>query len=430
MIKKQIKWLYQGLDVNNKVVNGEVEAGTEVLARIALRSQEITPISLKKKPGFKFFDNKSMKLAELTDVNVTKSVAKKDKKTKNKGKVKAREVSVFTKQLVVIIQSGVPLVKAFDIIIGGTANKRLVEILTNIRVAIENGQSMADSFALYPQVFDQLFINLVDIGEQGGVLETLLLQYIAYSEKMLAIKRKVKTALMYPIIVLLISTIVLSIIMVFVIPAFETLFASAGNQLPLPTLIVIGLSHFIMHFWLVIVGTIGLFFYITRYFYQHKVNVKHKLDSYILKVPLLGRLIKQASVSQWSRTLGLLFAAGVPLNEALAKISNLMGNSVFQTATLKIKQDVESGIMLNQSAKQFKVFPNIMLQMLEVGEESGSLTYLLASLSDYLDEEVNLLIETILGLIEPLTIVFLGTIIGTIIIAIYMPLFQLGDNIG
>ena len=448
--EKELSWLYEGRTKTGDLVRGTVEAPTAIIARVKLRKREITPISIKAQSSFSLFTNIFANLRSKSSNTHEKRVSLftglarsreihnlvqgKDKESKNKKKakspVKDKEITIFIKQFVVVIKAGVPLLRAFDIVINGQENRKFVLILQDIKFGVENGLSLSESFGSYPKVFDPLFINFLAIGEQGGILETLLTRYLEYKEKVDAIKRRVKSAMAYPIIVVIVCCLVLSVILGFVVPQFQKIFESMNAKLPAPTLIVIALSDIIVHYWwLVIVCIVGMV-YAFKYTYRSIPRFRFFIDSAIFRVPLFGDLAQKTLISRWTRTLSLLFAAGVPLNGALHSIAMLVDNYLFGAATLNIQKDIEGGSSLYNSMQATNIFPNMVTQMVAVGEEAGSLDFLLKSIADYYDQEIEMVIEAILAMIEPATIVILGAVLGSIIVAIYLPLFHLGDVVG
>lgn len=449
---KELVWHYEGRSKSGEIVTGTIEATTAVIARVKLRKLAIEPLVVKVKSKWSFLtlslggDDKhssvsknerklgdfvkSVRPDEIHALSYGQSNRDSEDKKKVKRKIKDKEITVFIKQFTVVIRSGVPLLRAFDIVINGVENKNFYQVLSDIKFGVENGLSLYESFSAYPKVFDPLFINFLAIGEQGGILESLLERYIEYKEKSDAVRRRVKSAMAYPIIVLVVACLVLSVILGFVVPQFQAVFESVNATLPAPTLIVIALSHAVIdYWWLGILMIVGLIIGI-KYMYRNIPNFRFFMDSFVFRVPLFGDLTQKTLISRWTRTLSLLFAAGVPLNNALRSIAFLVDNYLYGVATLNIQHDVESGISLSQSMESTGVFPAMVNQMVAVGEEAGSLESLLKSIADYYDQELEMVIETILSLIEPLTIVFLGVILGAIIVAIYLPLFHLGDVVG
>lgn len=446
--RKETTWLYEGRNHHGELTNGTIQAATAVIARVKLRKLNIDPTVVKAKAGFFSLSVGGGKAkkdnSEETKLNAFAKIAKpdeihgliqnqeksRDAKKTVKGKIKDKEITVFIKQFMVVIKSGVPLLKAFDIVINGIENKSLLGVLQDIKFGVENGLSLSESFGSYPKVFDPLFINFLAIGEQGGILEPLLAKFIEYKEKSDAVKRRVKSAMAYPIIVSIVATLVLCVILGFVVPQFQAVFESVGAKLPAPTLIVIALSNVIINYWWLLLLYVAAMFFSFKTAYGKIPKFRFFVDSYVFRIPLFGELAQKSLISRWTRTLSLLFAAGVPLNNALRSIAFLVDNYLYGAATLNIQKDVESGISLYHSMQSTGIFPMMVNQMVAVGEEAGSLEFLLSSIADYYDQEVEMVIETILSLIEPMTIVFLGVVLGAIIVAIYLPLFHLGDVVG
>ena len=447
-VVKEFSWNYTARNADGEISAGVVDGATAVIARVKIRRNGLEPIEVKKKDAFWSTGRKLRKTPqasmeerdlkafseELRPDDIHALVSLKTLNNKNKKKLKKRikdkEVTVFIKQFMVVIKSGVPLLKAFDIVINGIENTSFVEVLTDIRFGIENGLSLNESFGAYPKVFDALFVNFLGIGEQGGILEPLLAKYLEYKEKSDAIKRKVKSAMAYPVIVMIVAMLVLAVILGFVVPQFEEVFNSVGAKLPAPTLIVIALSNVVINYWWLVLIAIGAMIFSYKKAYATVSRFRFLMDKMLFRVPLFGELANKTLVSRWTRTLSLMFAAGVPLNAALKSIAFLVDNYYYGAATLNVQKDVESGISLYSSMENTEIFPIMVNQMVAVGEESGSLEFLLVSIADYYDQETEMVIETILSLIEPLTIVFLGVVLGAIIVAIYLPLFHLGDVVG
>lgn len=449
MARKELDWNYEGRNKNGEIVTGVIKASTQVIARVKLRKVNIEPLTVTQKSALSFLSadiggkkrretaeeknlrdfGKSMRPDELHGL-IQSQEEQQETKKKVKKKIKDKEITVFIKQFMVVIKSGVPLLRAFDIVLNGIENKNFLAVMEDIKFGVENGLSLSESFGSYPKVFDPLFINFLAIGEQGGILEPLLERYLEYKEKSDAVMRKVKSALAYPIIVMIVAMLVLSIILGFVVPQFQAVFESVGAQLPAPTLIVIALSHVVIDYWWLVIIIIVAMVFAFKAAYRKAPQFRFFIDKIIFRVPLFGELAQKTLISRWTRTLSLLFAAGVPLNNALRSIAFLVNNYLYGAATLNIQKDVESGVSLYNSMDQTGIFPIMVTQMVAVGEEAGSLEFLLKSIADYYDQEIEMVIETILSMIEPLTIVFLGIVLGAIIVAIYLPLFHLGDVVG
>lgn len=449
MARKEIDWNYEGRNKNGEIVTGVITASTQVIARVKLRKINIEPLAVNQKSALSFLSadiggkkkretaeeknlrdfGKSMRPEEIHGL-IQSQEDQQETKKKVKKKIKDKEITVFIKQFMVVIKSGVPLLRAFDIVLNGIENKTFLTVMEDVKFGIENGLSLSESFGSYPKVFDPLFINFLAIGEQGGILEPLLERYLEYKEKSDAVMRRVKSALAYPVIVLIVAMLVLSVILGFVVPQFQAVFESVGAKLPAPTLIVIALSHVVIDYWWLLILTIIAFFIAFKMAYRKAPQFRFFVDKMVFRVPLFGELAQKTLISRWTRTLSLLFAAGVPLNNALRSIAFLVNNYLYGAATLNIQKDVESGVSLFNSMDQTGIFPIMVTQMVAVGEEAGSLEFLLKSIADYYDQEIEMVIETILSMIEPLTIVFLGVVLGAIIVAIYLPLFHLGDVVG
>ena len=445
---KDVRWSYTARNSDGVISAGIVLVSTAVIARVKVRNLGLEPLDVKKKDAFWNIGGLSRNKAKEKNAEknlknfsdelrpddihslVEAQTGNKENKKKVKKKIKDKDVTVFIKQFSVVIKSGVPLLKAFDIVINGIENKSFVEVLTDIRFGIESGLSLNESFGAYPKIFDALFINFLAIGEQGGILEPLLAKYLEYKEKTDAIKRKVKSALAYPVIVMIVATLVLAVILGFVVPQFEEVFKSVGAELPAPTLIVIALSDVVVNYWWLVLFLVVAAIIAFRKAYSTVARFRFFIDKFIFRVPLFGELALKTLVSRWTRTLSLLFAAGVPLNSALKSIAFLVDNYFYGAVTLNVQKDVESGNSLHVAMETSDAFPVMVNQMVAVGEEAGSLEFLLLSISDYYDQETEMVIETILSLIEPVTIVFLGVVLGAIIVAIYLPLFHLGDVVG
>jgi type IV pilus assembly protein PilC len=390
---------YEGKDRNGKIIRGEMRALGEAVVNATLRRQGIKVTKLRRQ------------------------------KTGSLGKVREKDITYFTRQLATMMRAGVPLLQGFEIIARGHANRAVAKLINDIRIDVETGEALASAFGKFPQHFDPLYCNLVLAGEKGGVLDALLERLATYREKMLAIKSKVKKALLYPATVVVVAAIVLSVIMIFVIPAFKQVFANFGADLPAPTLAVMAASDFFVDYWYLIAGIVfgGIWAFWTMK--KRSVALQAAFDAWMLKLPVFGPLLHKASIARWTRTLSTMFAAGVPLVESLESVGGASGNHVFMSATRKIQADVSTGTSLTQAMQEVKVFPNMVLQMVSIGEESGSLDSMLGKVADFYDQEVDTSVDALSSMIEPLIMVFLGVVIGTIIIAMYLPIFKLGSVI-
>jgi type IV pilus assembly protein PilC len=326
-----------------------------------------------------------------------------------------------------MMKAGVPLLQAFDIVGRGNANASVTKLLNDVRMDVETGTSLSAGFRKYPMYFDSLYCNLVEAGEAAGILESLLDRLAVYMEKTEAIKSKIKSALMYPIAVVVVAFVVVTVIMIFVIPAFKDVFKSFGADLPAPTLFVIAMSEFFVSYWWLIFGTIGGGFYFFMQAWKRSEKVQIFMDRLMLKLPLFGNLVYKSVIARWTRTLSTMFAAGVPLVEALDSVGGASGNAVYEMATQKIQQEVSTGTSLTAAMSNANVFPSMVLQMCAIGEESGSIDHMLGKAADFYESEVDDMVAGLSSLMEPMIIVFLGTLIGGIVVSMYLPIFKLGS---
>jgi type IV pilus assembly protein PilC len=393
---KEMVFEWEGRDKNGKVVRGEVRAGGEAAVSATLRRQGILLTKVKKR------------------------------RTSGGRAVKQKDIALFTRQLATMMKAGVPLLQSFDIVARGATNPKLTRLLNDIRADVETGTSLSAAFRKYPMYFDALYCNLVEAGEAGGILEALLDRLAIYQEKIMALKSKIKSALMYPISVLVVAFIVLVVIMIKVIPAFKDVFKSFGADLPAPTLFVIALSEFFVAYWWLIFGILiggGYMFFQT---WKRSEKMQMAMDRLLLRIPVFGALINKSVLARWTRTLSTMFAAGVPLVEALDSVGGASGNAVYVEATQQIQRDVSTGSALTTAMQATGVFPNMVLQMASIGEEAGSLDHMLAKAAEFYEEEVDDMVKGLSSLMEPFIIVILGVMIGGIVIAMYLPIFKLG----
>jgi type IV pilus assembly protein PilC len=388
---------WEGKDKAGKTVRGEMRAGGEAVVSASLRRQDILVQKVRKR------------------------------RISGGSAVKPKDIAVFTRQLATMMRAGVPLLQSFDIVARGSPNPRVTKLLNDIRGDVETGTSLSQAFRRHPLHFDALYCNLVEAGESAGILETLLDRLASYQEKTLAIKQKIKGALSYPISVLVVAFIVVTVIMLKVVPAFKDVFSSFGAELPAPTLIVIAMSEFFVSYWWALFGFIGGGLYFFFEAWKRSVKMQHAMDRILLKVPVFGDLIYKSSVARWTRTLSTMFAAGVPLVDALDSVGGAAGNAVFLEATEQIQKDVSTGTSLTVAMQSTNVFPVMVLQMASIGEESGALDAMLAKAADIYEEEVDEIVKALSSLMEPVIIVFLGTLIGGIVVAMYLPIFKLGS---
>jgi type IV pilus assembly protein PilC len=388
---------WEGKDRQGKVVRGEMRAGGEAMVGATLRRQGILVQKVKKR------------------------------RMSGGGSIKPKDIAIFTRQLATMMKAGVPLLQSFDIVARGSTNPKVTKLLNDIRGDVETGTSLSQAFRKHPMYFDALYCNLVEAGEAAGILETLLDRLALYQEKTIAIKQKIKSALTYPIAVLVVAFIVVSVIMVFVIPAFKEVFTSFGADLPAPTLFVMAMSEIFVKYWWAIFGAIGGGIYFFLQTWKRSEPMQKRMDRMLLKMPVFGDLLFKSAVARWTRTLSTMFAAGVPLVEALDSVGGAAGNAVFAEATEQIQKDVSTGTSLTNAMQAANLFPNMVLQMSAIGEESGSLDQMLGKAADFYEQEVDEAVKALSSLMEPFIIVILGTIIGGIVVSMYLPIFKLGQ---
>ncbi|AMM23818.1 type II secretion system F family protein [Variovorax sp. PAMC 28711] len=394
---KEFVFEWEGKDRNGKAVRGEVRAAGENQVQASLRRQGVLASKIKKR------------------------------RMRGGKSIKPKDIAIFTRQLATMMKAGVPLLQAFDIVGRGNANPNVARLLNDIRSDVETGTSLSAAFRKFPRYFDNLYCNLVEAGEAAGILEELLDRLATYMEKTEAIKSKIKSALMYPTSVVIVAFVVVAIIMIFVIPAFKQVFSSFGADLPAPTLIVMAISEVFVAYWWLIFGVIGGGIYFFMQAWRRNERVQKFMDRLLLRVPIFGTLIDKSCVARWTRTLATMFAAGVPLVEALDSVGGASGNSVYADATAKIQQEVSTGTSLTSAMTNANLFPSMVLQMTAIGEESGSIDHMLGKAADFYESEVDDMVAGLSSLMEPIIIVFLGVIIGGIVVSMYLPIFKLGQ---
>ena len=396
---KEFTFIWEGKDKGNKTVRGEMRAAGENMVQAALRRQGVTVTSVKKQ------------------------------KLGGGGSVSEKDVALFTRQMATMMKAGVPLLQAFDIVSKGAANPAVGRLLVEIKTEVETGSSLAQAFRKYPLYFDALYCNLVAAGEAAGILEALLDRLAIYKEKTLAIKSKIKSALFYPVSIIVVAIVITAVIMIFVIPAFKSVFSSFGADLPTPTLIIMGISDWTVANWYIVfpamIGSVWGFMEA----WKRSLAVQIFMDKLSLKMPVFGSLLRKAAIARWTRTLSTMFAAGVPLVEALDSVGGASGNYVYLTATNKIKQEVSTGTSLTVAMQNANVFPSMVLQMCMIGEETGALDAMLSKVADFFEAEVDDAVEALSSLMEPIIMVVLGTLIGGMVVAMYLPIFKLGGAV-
>ncbi|ENO89755.1 type II secretion system F family protein [Thauera linaloolentis] len=394
---KEHLYNWEGKDKTGKIVRGEIRSTGDTVVRAMLRRQGILVTKVQKQ------------------------------KMSRGGKISDKDIALFTRQLATMMKSGVPLLQAFDIGIKGSSNPALARLLNDVRTDVETGSNLSQAFARHPAHFDKLFCNLVAAGEQAGILDSLLDRIATYKEKILAIKGKIKSALFYPIAVMVVAGLVISVMMLFVIPEFKSVFAGFGADLPAPTMIVIAMSDFFVEFWYIVLGIPLLALFAIGWLYKRSPAMQIAVDRMVLKLPVVGAIIRKATVARWTRTLSTMFAAGVPLVEALDSVGGASGNHVYLTATREIQSDVSTGTSLTVSMQSSGVFPTMVVQMVSIGEESGQLDAMLGKVADFFEQEVDEAVAGLSQLLEPIIMVFLGTVIGGLVVAMYLPIFKLGS---
>lgn len=397
--KKEILFSWAGTDKSGKKIRGEMRAGAANFVETSLRRQGIKDISVKKQRS-------------------------------SGGSISDKDITLFTRQLATMMKSGVPLLQSFDIVGKGHSNPAVARLLFDIKSEVETGSSLNVAFRKHPLYFDALFCNLVAAGESAGILDLLLDRLATYKEKMQAIKAKIKSALFYPASIIIAAFVITAVIMIFVIPAFKDLFSGFGADLPMPTQVVIQMSDFFTSYWWAIFGGLGGGIYGFLWSWKRNKQLQMLMDRLLLKAPIFGDIIRKATIARWTRTLSTMFAAGVPLVEALESVGGASGNQVYLEATQKIRAEVSTGTSLTVSMQNADVFPNMVLQMTQIGEESGSLDGMLSKVADFYEEEVDNAVDAISSLMEPVIMVVLGVLIGGLVIAMYLPIFKMGQAVG
>ena len=397
--KKETLYQWEGKDKSGRLVKGQMNAAGEAIVSAQLRRQGISVKKIKKSGG-------------------------------GGKKISQKDLTLFTRQLATMMKSGVPLLQSFDIVAKGHNNPSVTKLLMDIKTDVETGSSLEQAFRKFPLYFDNLFCNLIGAGEQAGILDTLLDRLATYQEKILAIQSKIKGALFYPVSIIAIAFIITAVIMIFVIPAFKALFSSFGADLPTPTLVLMNMSDFFVEWWWAIFGIIGGGLYAFFYFWKRNLQMQRVMDRIMLKLPIFGDVIRKATIARWSRTLATMFAAGVPLVEAFDSVAGAAGNAVYFDATKLIQREVSQGNTLVVSMQNTNVFPSMVIQMVSIGEEAGSLDAMLSKVADFYEAEVDDAVAALASLMEPVIMVVLGTLIGGMVVAMYLPIFKMGQAVG
>ena len=395
--EREAMFLWEGKDKTGKQLRGEMRATGENLVSASLRRQGIIVTRIKKQ------------------------------KFRRGGRISDKDITIFTRQLATMMKSGVPLLQAFDIAAKGASNPAVGKLLTDVRTEVETGSSLAQAFRKHPVYFDALYCNLIAAGEQAGILDNLLDRLATYKEKIIALKSKIKSAMFYPAAVIIVAFVVTAVIMLFVVPEFKKVFANFGADLPAPTLFVIGISDAFVANWYIIFGALGAGIFAFFYFWKRSVAMQVIIDRMLLRIPVIGDIIRKATIARWTRTLSTMFAAGVPLVEALDSVGGASGNHIYKVATRQIQTEVSTGTSLTVSMQNAQVFPMMVVQMVAIGEESGQLDSMLGKVADMYEQEVDDAVAAMSSLIEPVIMVFLGIVIGGLVVAMYLPIFKLGQ---
>ncbi|MBI3045145.1 MAG: type II secretion system F family protein [Betaproteobacteria bacterium] len=393
---KESNFTWVGTDKANKTVRGEMKATGEAQVNATLRRQGIRVVEIKKQ------------------------------RLGRGGSITDKDVTLFVRQLATMMKSGVPLLQAFDIVGKGHTNPAVARLLMDVKTDVETGASLKQAFEKHPLYFDALFCNLVGAGEAAGILDSLLDRLATYKEKILAIKAKIKSALFYPVAIIIVAFVITAVIMIFVIPAFKSVFSSFGADLPTPTLIVMAISEVFVDYWWAIFGSIGGAGYMFFWTWKRSAKMQAFMDRVMLRLPVFGDLVRKSCIARWTRTLSTMFAAGVPLVEALESVAGASGNYEYYVATKKIQGEVSTGSSLTSSMQGTDVFPSMVIQMVQIGEEAGSLDAMLSKVADFFEAEVDEAVEALSSLMEPMIMVVLGTLIGGLVVAMYLPIFKLG----
>jgi len=400
-VEKALVYTWEGTDKKGKRLKGETRAATITLVRADLRKQGIIPLKIKKKPTSIF--------------------------SAMKPKITPGDIAIFARQLATMMQAGVPMVQAFDIVGRGSENASMQDLILAIKADVEGGTALATALSKHPLHFDDLFCNLVRAGEAAGVLEDLLDKIATYKEKMESIKGKIKKAMFYPTAIVVVAVLVTALIMMFVIPQFESLFSSFGSDLPAFTKFVVAISRWLQEWWfLALAGVIGVI-YLFGFIWKRSRKFRLWADKALLKTPIVGVIVHKSSIARFARTTSTMFAAGVPMVEALESVAGATGNIVYSNAVLRMREDVATGQSLQLTMKQQEIFPHMVIQMVAIGEESGSLEDMLSKVADFYEEEVDNMVDALSSLLEPVIMLVLGTLIGGLIVAMYLPIFHMAE---
>jgi len=399
---EKMVFVWEGTDKKGSKIKGELEGPNEAIIKADLRRQGINPLKVRKKPKPLLGGQK---------------------------KITSKDIAIFSRQLATMMSAGVPLVQAFEIVGRGHENPAMQDLLLKIKADIEGGTNLAESLAKHPNYFDSLFVNLVRAGEQAGALETLLDKIATYKEKTEAIKAKIKKALMYPSAVLVVAFVVTTILLLFVVPQFQELFKGFGADLPAFTQFIVNLSEWLQAYWYIMFGGLGIAVFGIIQANKRSAEFRRRRDIFALKIPIIGDLLRKSAIARFARTLSTMFAAGVPLVEAMDSVAGATGNALYQEATLRMRDDTASGTQLQASMRSTNLFPNMVVQMVAIGEESGSLEDMLSKVADFYEEEVDNMVDGLSSLLEPMIMAILGVLVGGLVIGMYLPIFKMGSVI-
>jgi type IV pilus assembly protein PilC len=403
-VVKEYTFVWEGTDRKGQRVKGQSVGPSESMIKTQLRKQGVNPLKVRKQSGLFAGSRKKA--------------------------IKTADIAIFSRQMATMMTAGVPLVQSLEIVGRGHDNRAMSEMIMSVKASIEGGSSFAESLGKFPLYFDDLFVNLVDAGEKSGALETLLAKVATYKEKTEAIKKKVKKALTYPAAVIVVAVIVTSILLIFVVPQFEDLFRGFGADLPAFTMMVVNLSKWMKSYWWLVAGIVGGAGFFLINLHKRSANFRRLTDRVLLRIPVIGDILYKSAVARFARTLSTMFAAGVPLVEAMDSVAKAAGNIVFTEAIMAMKDQVATGQQLQLTMQQTGLFPNMAVQMVAIGEESGSLDQMCAKVADFYEEEVDNLVDSLSSLMEPLIMSVLGVLVGGLVIAMYLPIFKLGQVVG
>ena len=398
---KMDMFAWEGVDKSGKRVKGEMTGQNDALIKAQLRRQGVNPLKVtkKRKPLF----------------------------GQGGGKITTKDVTVFSRQLATMMSSGVPLVQSFEIVGRGHENKAMQDLILSIKADVEAGGSLNEALGKHPRQFNELYVNLVTAGEQAGILEDILHKLATYMEKTEALKSKIKGAMFYPIAVIVVAFIITCILMIFVIPQFQELFSGFGADLPALTLLVINMSKWFQANWALMFGAIGLTIFAVVQAMQRSIKFAHFVDRLLLKIPVLGDILNKSAIARFARTLATMFAAGTPLVEAMTSVAGATGNIVYYEATMKMRDEIATGTQVQAAMRDSGVFPNMVIQMVAIGEESGALDQMLSKVADWYEQEVDDAVESLTSLLEPIIMAVLGVLIGGLVVAMYLPIFKMGQ---